>query len=194
MLRANEVILNMTTPTFLQDSKYLLTKQGFAASNTWYHGTSSALIGSIKEHGLKRSGDQVLKAAAKKTMATIGNHYTESVEPVFLTQSKELAYYWAQQAIRNRSVRIEGTELPAIITVNLPEALNNKVKPDVGAASLLLVKEGEKFMAFLAGIYLKNNFETPSIDLMKADRLEYLNKLGMAYYDADIDASLLGIV
>jgi len=194
MLRANEVILNMTTPTFLQDSKYLLTKQGFAASNTWYHGTSSALIGSIKEHGLKRSGDQVLKAAAKKTMATIGNHYTESVEPVFLTQSKELAYYWAQQAIRNRSVRIEGTELPAVIAVNLPEALNSKVKPDVGAASLLLVKEGEKFMAFLAGIYLENNFETPNIDLMKADRLEYLNKLGMAYYDADIDASLLGIV
>lgn len=194
MLQANEVILNMTTPTFLQDSKYLLTKQGFAASNTWYHGTSSALIGSIKEHGLKRSGDQVLKAAAKKTMATIGNHYTESVEPVFLTQSKELAYYWAQQAIRNRSVRIEGTELPAVITVNLPEALNSKVKPDVGAASLLLVKEGEKFMAFLAGIYLENNFETPNIDLMKADRLEYLNKLGMAYYDADIDASLLGIV
>jgi len=194
MLQANEVILNMTTPTFLQDSKYLLTKQGFAASNTWYHGTSSALIGSIKEHGLKRSGDQVLKAAAKKTMATIGNHYTESVEPVFLTQSKELAYYWAQQAIRNRSVRIEGTELPAVIVVNLPEALNSKVKPDVGAASLLLVKEGEKFMAFLAGIYLENNFETPNIDLMKADRLEYLNKLGMAYYDADIDASLLGIV
>ncbi|MDE0955674.1 MAG: hypothetical protein OSA07_04315 [Pseudomonadales bacterium] len=194
MLQANEVILNMTTPTFLQDSKYLLTKQGFAASNTWYHGTSSALIGSIKEHGLKRSGDQVLKAAAKKTMATIGNHYTESVEPVFLTQSKELAYYWAQQAIRNRSVRIEGTELPAVIAVNLPEALNSKVKPDVGAASLLLVKEGEKFMAFLAGIYLENNFETPNIDLMKADRLEYLNKLGMAYYDADIDASLLGIV
>ena len=194
MLQANEVILNMTTPTFLQDSKYLLTKQGFAASNTWYHGTSSALIGSIKEHGLKRSGDQVLKAAAKKTMATIGNHYTESVEPVFLTQSKELAYYWAQQAIRNRSVRIEGTELPAVIAVNLPDALNSKVKPDVGAASLLLVKEGEEFMAFLAGIYLENNFETLNIDLIKADRLEYLNKLGMAYYDADIDASLLGIV
>jgi hypothetical protein len=184
----------MTTPTFLQDSKYLLTKQGFAASNTWYHGTSSALIDSIKEHGLKRSGDQALKAAAKKTMATIGNYYTESVEPVFLTQSKELAYYWAQQAIRNRSVRIEGTELPAVIKVSLPEALNNKVKPDVGAASLLLVKEGEQFMAFLAGIYVQNDFETPNISLMKADRLEYLNKLGMAYYDADIDASLLGIL
>ncbi len=194
MLQANEVILNMTTPTFLQDSKYLLTKQGFAASNTWYHGTSSALIGSIKEHGLKRSGDQVLKAAAKKTMATIGNHYTESVEPVFLTQSKELAYYWAQQAIRNRSVRIEGTELPVVISVIFPETLNSQVKPDVGAASLLLVEEGEQFMAFLAGIYLDNGFEVPTIDLINADRLEYLNKLGMAYFDADIDASLLGFL
>lgn len=182
----------MTTPTFLQDAKYLLTKQGFAASSTWYHGTSSALIDSIKEHGLKRSGDQALKAAAKKAMATIGNNYTESVEPVFLTQSKELAYYWAEQTVRNRSVRIEGNELPAVITVNLPEALNSKVKPDVGAASLLLVKEGEQFMAFLAGIYLANDFEAPDINLMNADRLEYLNKLGMAYYDADIDASLLG--
>ncbi|MBT3438142.1 MAG: hypothetical protein HOH02_10000 [Oceanospirillaceae bacterium] len=182
----------MTTPTFLQDAKELLTKQGFATSHTWYHGTSSALIDSIKAHGLKRSGDQALKAAAKQTMATIGNNYTESVEPVFLTQSKELAYYWAQQTVRNRSVRIEGNELPAVITVNLPEALNNKVKPDVGAASLLLVKEGEQFMAFLAGIYLANDFQAPDINLMHADRLEYLNKLGMAYYDADLDVSLLG--
>ena len=70
--------------------------------------------------------------------------------------------------------------------------LNSKVKPDVGAASLLLVKEGEQFMAFLTGVYLANDFEIPEINLMHADRLEYLNKLGMAYYDADIDASLIG--
>ncbi|MDC9719243.1 MAG: hypothetical protein PSN46_00775 [Gammaproteobacteria bacterium] len=182
----------MTTPALLQDAKHLLTKQGFATSNTWYHGTSSALIDSIKEHGLKRSGDQALKTAAKKTMATIGNDYTESVEPVFLTQSKELAYYWAKQTVRNRSVRLEGNELPIVITVNLPEDLNCKVKPDVGAASLLLVKEGEQFMAFLGGVYLANGFQVPDINLMNADRLEYLNKLGMAYYDADIDALLLG--
>jgi len=50
------------------------------------------------------------------------------------------------------------------------------------------------FTVVVFNVYLKNNFETPNIDLMKADRLEYLNKLGMAYYDADIDASLLGIV
>lgn len=179
------------TPTFLQDAKDLLTKQGFATSDIWYHGTSSALVDSIKEQGLKRSGDKALKDAAKKTMATIGNNYTESIEPVFLTQSKELAFYWAEQTVRERSVRVEGDEQPVVFTVKLPEALNAQVKPDVGAASLLLVKEGENFMAYLAGIYQENGFGAPEIDLMKADRLEYLSKLGMAYINADVDVSCL---
>jgi hypothetical protein len=183
-----------TTPTFLQDAKDLLTQQGFTISETWYHGTSSALVNSIKENGLKRSGDRDLKAAAKKTMATIGNNYTESVEPVFLTQSKELAFYWAEQTVRDRSVRIEGEEQPVVLAVKLSEELNSKVKPDVGAASLLLVKEGEHFMAYLAGIYQANGLDAPEIDLMNADRLEYLNKLGMAYFDADIDAACLNLV
>ena len=182
------------TPAFLQDAKDLLTDQGFTTSSTWYHGTSSALVDSIKEQGLKRSGDKALKAAAKKTMATIGNSYTESIEPVFLTQSKELAFYWAGQTVRDRSVRVEGDEHPVVFTVELPEALNANVKPDVGAASLLLVKEGEHFMAFLAGIYQSNGFDAPEIDLMKADRMEYLDKLGMAYYNADIDAENLSLI
>ncbi|BBB26304.1 conserved hypothetical protein [Amphritea japonica ATCC BAA-1530] len=182
------------TPASLQDAKDLLTEQGLATSDTWYHGTSSALIDSIKAQGLKRSGDKALKAAAKKTMATIGNSYTESIEPVFLTQSKELAFYWAEQTVRDRSVRIEGEEQPVVFEIKLPEEQNIKVKPDVGAASLLLVKEGENFMAFLAGIYQSNGFGAPEIDLMKADRLEYLNKLGMAYVNVDIDASYLTLI
>ncbi len=182
------------TPIFLKDAQELLTEQGFTTSDTWYHGTSSALVDSINAQGLNRSGDKALKAAAKQTMATIGNNYTESVEPVFLTQSKELAFYWAEQTVRNRSVRIDGTEQPVVLSVKLPEDMNSRVKPDVGAASLLLVKEGENFMAYLAGIYQDNGFGAPEIDLMKADRLEYLNKLGMAYYDADIDASYLETV
>ena len=71
------------TPAFLKDAKDLLTEQGFSTSDTWYHGTSSALVDSITEQGLKRSGDKALKDAAKKTMTTIGNSYTESIEPVF---------------------------------------------------------------------------------------------------------------
>ncbi len=184
----------MTTPAFLKDAKDLLSEQGFATSNVWYHGTSSALVDSIKEQGLKRSGDKALKQAAKQTMATIGNNYTESIEPVFLTQSKELAYYWAQQTVRDRSVRIEGNEEPVVFAVTLPEDLNSKVKTDVGAASLLMVQEGENYMAYLASIYQENGIEAPAIDLMKADRMDYLNRLGMAYYDADIDASCLELV
>lgn len=182
------------TPAFLKDAKDLLTEQGFTTSDTWYHGTSSALVESIKKQGLKRSGDKELKEAAKKTMATIGNNYTESIEPVFLTQSKELAYYWAEQTVRDRSVRLEGDEQPVVFTVKLPKELNNQVKPDVGAASLLLVKEGENFMAYLAGVYQANGFDAPDIDLMKADRMEYLTKLGMAYFNADVGASCLDIM
>ncbi len=184
----------MTTPAFLKDAKDLLTKQGFALSNTWYHGTSSALVESIKAQGLKRSGDKALNAAAKATMATIGNTYTETIEPIFLTQSKELAFYWAEQTVRNRSVRIAGDEQPVVIQVVLPEELNDKVKTDVGAASLLMVKEGENYLAYIAGIYEENGLEVPEIDLMKADRMDYLYKLGMAYYDADIDTACLTVV
>lgn len=182
------------TPAFLQDAKDLLTEQGFTSNDTWYHGTSSALVDSIKAQGLKRSGDRELKEAAKKTMATIGNAYTEQTEPVFLTQSRELAFYWAKQTVRDRSVRVEGDEHPVVFAVKLPEELNGQVKPDVGAASLLLVKEGENFMAYLAGIYQVNGFGVPSIDLMNADRMEYLSKLGMAYFDADIDSSCLNLI
>jgi hypothetical protein len=182
------------TPAFLKDAKDLLSEQGFATGDTWYHGTSSALVESIKQQGLLRSGDRELKAAAKKTMATIGNVYEESVEPVFLTQSKELAFYWAEQTVRERLIRLEGDDRPAVLAVTLPEALNAKVKPDVGAASILLLKEGEDFMAYLAGIYQEHSFGIPEIDLMKADRLEYLYTLGMAYFNADIDAACIDVV
>ncbi len=181
-------------PTYLQDAKELLTDNGFATGDIWYHGTSSALLNSIKINGLKRSGDTAMKQAAKQTMATIGNSYTESIEPIFLTQSKELAHYWAKQTVRDRSVRIEGDQSPVVLAINLPADQLGKVKPDVGAASLLMVEGGEKFIAHIAGIYEANGLNAPDIDLMKADRQEYLNKLGMAYFDYDIDAQYVSEV
>lgn len=180
-------------PTYLQDAKDLLTADGFAINNVWYHGTSSALVDSILEYGLKRSGDQAIKQAAKKTMATIGNNYTESIEPIFLTQSRELAYYWAEQAVRTRQVRFEGDEAPAVLAIELPDTLSGGVKPDVGAASLLMI-EGEAFFAYLGGIYQACGLGEPNIDLMQADRMEYLTKLGMAYYNKDIDAQYVSLV
>ncbi len=180
-----------STPKHLQDAKTLLSENGFATGDTWYHGTSSALLASIQSQGLKRSGDKALNEAAQKTMATIGNNYTESVEPVFLTQSKELAYYWAQQTVRERSVRFEGDERPTVLAVNLPEKQREKIKPDVGAMSLLMMSIGEQFMAHMAKIYQENNIVGPDIELRTADRMDYLNKLGMAYIDEDISSTCI---
>ena len=181
-------------PYYLQDATDLLTKDGFATGDVWYHGTSSSLVSSIKSYGLKRSGDKAMKQAAKSTMATIGNNYTESVEPVFLTQSKQLAYYWAQQTVKERSVRFEGEESAVVFAVKLPAEQNAKVLPDVGAASLLILKEGESYMAYVAKIYQDCSACMLDIDLMKAHRLEYLHKLGMAYINQDIDAEFVLLV
>lgn len=178
----------MSTPDFLKDAKDLLSEQGFATGDTWYHGTSSELLTSIQEKGLQRSGDQALQAATKKTMATLQHDYQESVEPIFLSQSKELAYYWAEKKARERTVRLGSHDQPIVLAVTLPEELKAKVRPDVGAASLLLLQEGEHYLAHLAKIYQENNAGVPAIDLMKADRMEYLSTLGMAYFDGDIDA------
>lgn len=176
-----------STPEFLKDAKALLTEKGFAVGDTWYHGTSSLLVNEIQQRGLRRSGDLKLTAAAKKTMATIEQDFQETVDPVFLTQSKELAYYWAERKCHERKVRLGGDDEPVVFAVTLPDDLRDKVKPDVGAASLLLVKEGEQFMVHLAKIYQACGLGVPDIDLMKADRMEFLTTLGMAYYDADID-------
>tara|TARA_R110001592_G_scaffold6853_1_gene37806 strand:- start:20664 stop:21227 length:564 start_codon:yes stop_codon:yes gene_type:complete len=181
-------------PVYLQDAKDLLSDDGFAVSGTWYHGTSSALWESIQKHGLKRSGDKDLKQATKKTMATIGNHYTETIEPVFLCPSKELAYYWAQQRVSERNSRFEGAEEPIVIEVRLPSNSLSKVKPDVGAMSLLLLEGGERYLAFLAKIAQNLGLTSPNIDLQKADRMEYLEKLGMAYIDENISASDLSLL
>ncbi|MBE0505385.1 MAG: hypothetical protein IBX50_01535 [Marinospirillum sp.] len=181
-------------PAFLKDSKDLLTEQGFATSNVWYHGTSSALVDSIQTQGLKRSGDQALRESAIKTMATLGDSFTETNEPVFLSQSKALAWYWANQTVRNRSGRIQGDEAPVVLEVKLPEALNQKVKPDVGAASLLLLETGENYLAYLACLYQQNGINLPEIDLMKANRMDYLNLLGMAYLDNDITPDCVELV
>ncbi|MFA0086396.1 hypothetical protein [Vibrio sp. 10N.261.51.F12] len=182
------------TPLYLQDAKQLLSTDGFATNDTWYHGTSSALLVSIQGQGLKRSGDKALNEAAKNTMATIGNDYTESVEPVFLTQSKELAYYWAKQTVRERLARFDGNEHPIVLEVNLSKKQQASVRPDVGAMSLLLMDAGEQFLAHVAAIYERNGIAGPDIDLRNADRLAFLHKLGMAYLDQDISLACVSLV
>ena len=42
------------TPIAFQDAKELLSNDGFAVGDVWYHGTSSALVAAIKKNGLRR--------------------------------------------------------------------------------------------------------------------------------------------
>ena len=183
-------------PEIYNDIGSVLSKDGFVIANDglWYHGTSSALVDSILDNGLKRSGDKAFNQAAKSTMATIGNNYTEQREPIFLTQSKALAYFWAEQCVKRRSVRFEGDEKPVVMSVELDEERAAKVRPDVGAAGLLMIKEGEAFMVYLAKLYEQAGLEALDIDLMNAGREEYLSKLGMAYLDQDLAAEIASVV
>ena len=181
------------TPAYLQDAKSLLSADGFATSNVWYHGTSSALLTSIKEKGLNRSGDRDSNKKVVDTMKTIGGSYQESVQPVFLTQSKELAYIWASKTVKKRSVRFEGDEMPVVFQITLDEATNKKVKTDVGAASMIMIGHDD-YMDQLAQVYKANGFDAPVIDPMTADRMDYVNKLGLAYIDTNIASDCLQLV
>ena len=181
-------------PTYLQDASALLSKAGFASGETWYHGTSSALLDSIMEQGLKGSGDQALQQATLNTMATIGDKtFKQTKEPVFLTQSRELAFYWAERCVRERSVRFEGDEQPVVLALELPETLRHRVKPDVGAAALLMVNNDGIF-EHLETLYSRFGLVFPELDPVRVDRMEYLTKLGMAYIDQDIDSDYLRVI
>ncbi len=178
-------------PAYLQDASTLLSENGFASGETWYHGTSSALLDSIKQHGLKGSGDQALQQAQQQTMATIGDKgFKQTKEPVFVTQSRELAFYWAQRCVRDRSVRFEGDEKPVVLALDLPEALRQKINPDVGAAAL----NNDAVFTHLETLYARSDLAFPKLDPAQMDRMEYLTKLGMAYIDQDIDPDYLRVL
>ena len=182
--------LNMTDiPAQFQDIKEALGESGFSAGDVWYHGTSSALVKSILERGLIRSGDQAMNQAAKSTMATIGDKtYTETREPVYLAPSKALAYYWAEKTVARRSVRFEGDEMPVVLEIRLSEALADKVRPDVGAAGMLIVQGGDGYIDFLKEQYELAGQTMPDFDLSSVQREDYLSVLGMVYLDKDIPA------
>ncbi|MCG8382582.1 MAG: hypothetical protein MJA28_10280 [Gammaproteobacteria bacterium] len=175
-----------TIPSLYQDMDNMLTKQGFMTSHTWYHGTTSTLGEAILSNGLKQSGDKTMRQVNERTMATIGADYTAPREPIFLTPSKSLAYYWAERKKYIRRVRLGLEEKPVVIQLNLSDELSQKVKPDVGATSFLLMEEGEQYMSFLSTLYEVKGLGQPTANPAELDRLDYLTKLGFAYIDADI--------
>lgn len=187
---------NIDTPDQFKDSQSLLSSTGFKTSNVWYHGTTSGLTKKILEQGLKRSGDAAINQATKKAMATIGNSYTERKEPIYLTQSKQLAYYWADQKVRARKVHTGNDETPEIIQVTLDEKTNSNVKTDVGAIVMLM--DLNPYMGYLEELYQAEgiDFDLDAIqaNAMTLNREDYMNKFGLAYYDKNIDAKFLSLI
>jgi len=181
------------TPAYLKDSAQILTQAGFATSQTWYHGTASGLLASILRQGLKQSGDSESNLKAKNTMTTIGGSYKENKDPVFLTQSKELAYYWASQACQSRNKYFANNEEPVVLAINLPPELHESINPDVGAAAILLGGQND-YLDALNKIYQDNSLQAPQIDPGNADRMDYLKLLGMAYSKQNIAAEYLEVV
>lgn len=187
---------NIDTPAHLKDSDSLLSDSGFKTSNIWYHGTTSVLSEKILEKGLKRSGDHEINQVTKKAMATIGNSYTERKEPIYLTQSKELAYYWAAQKVRTRKVHTGNDEEPVVIQITLDEVTNSKVKTDVGAIVMLM--DLDPYMGYLEELYqakgIEFDLDAIQANAMELDRNDYLNKFGLAYCDKTLEPKLLELV
>ena len=181
------------TPKYLQDAAQLLTATGFATSQTWYHGTASGLLDSILKQGLKQSGDSESIQKTKGAMTAIGDSYKESKEPVFLTQSKELAYYWATETSKSRNKLFANDETPVVLAITLPNGIHDKVKPDVGAAALLMAGDC-KYFDVINKVYQDQQLTAPQIDPLKADRMEYLNLLGMAYSNQSIAAEFIEVL
>ncbi len=182
---------NMTkfeAPSYLQDASERLSADGFIIGECWYHGTTSGLASVILEQGLKGSGDAELNKMTKNAMATIGNSYTERKEPVYLTQSKELAYYWACQKVEARKTHFGVDENAVVLAVSLPEELNENVKTDVGGATMLLDDENT-YIQYLREIYSRNKLSLSDLDPSTVGRMEYLNRLGLAYFIKDIPSN-----
>lgn len=181
------------TPDYLKDADTLITKDGFPASNVWYHGTSSSLVKSIKNKGLHGGGDNAWIKRTQGTLKTIGNRTFETKDPVFLTQSKELAYFWAQQRTHSRNIYFQKDEVPAVLEITLNDSDNSKVNPDVGGAALVM-EPNNAYITHLKSIFEKNGLDLDDFDPTKADRMTYLHRLGLAYTNDYIPGKFIQLV
>jgi hypothetical protein len=177
----------------LKDAAYLMSDDGLAASNVWYHGTTSSLVKSIKNKGLHGGGDAAWIKRTQGTLQTIGNRTFESQDPVFLTQSKELAYFWAQQRAHSRNLYFQKDENPVVIKITLNESDNAKVNPDAGGAALVM-EPNNAYVTYVKTIFAANGRDLDDFDPTKADRMIYLNRLGLAYTNDFISGKFIEVV
>lgn len=182
-----------STPSQFQDTQQLLSEDGFRVSNIWYHGTASGLLESIQQQGLKGAGDAELMSRQQHLLKTIGHSSIGSDDPVFLTQSKELAYFWAQQKTHSRNLAFQQNEAPVVIAVTLADEEQSSVRPDAGGAALVL-EPGNAYMTFLKALYEAHGHTLEDANPLAMPRDYFLNKLGLAYRQAPIAADALTVL
>jgi hypothetical protein len=184
---------HVIAPDYLKDAASLMSDDGLAASNVWYHGTASSLVKGIKNKGLHGGGDAAWIKRTQGTLQTIGNRTFESQDPVFLTQSKELAYFWAQQRAHSRNLYFQKDENPVVIKITLNEVDNAKVNPDAGGAALVM-EPNNAYVTYVKTIFAANGRDLDDFDPTKADRMIYLNRLGLAYTNDFISGKFIEVV
>lgn len=162
-------------PDSINDLDQLMSDKGIDSGETWYHGTASGLLPSIEKQGLIGGGDQELTNRTQQTLGTIGGRQFETQEPIFLTQSKALAYYWAIKKTHVRNLYFQKQETPTVLAVT-----SNAIKPDVGGAALLMEPNNE-FITLLKEAYQQRGVELGELDPRKIAREEYISRLAMAY-------------
>ena len=182
-----------TTPSYLQDAQQLLSATGFATSGTWYHGTASGLVDSIQAQGLVGTGDLEGLQKHMDTLGTIGHEVSTHRDPLFVTQSKELAYFWANVKTHNRNLYFQKDEQPVVFELNLPEELQAKVITDAGGAALIL-EPGNLYLLWLEELYKSLGFELVKPDPFKCDRMDYQNILGLSYIADAVPAEYLKLL
>ncbi len=175
----------MNVPEQYKDSVDSLKNGGFEIGSTWYHGTTSGLLPNIQSKGLVGSGDVDFNAATAKAMKTIGAEFTESKDPIFLTPSKEMAYFWAQEKTNVRNQRFGGDEKPVVLEVSLPETLQASVHPDVGAAAMFMTGE-HQYLTQLDAYYVARGVTLKDSSGSGWNRESYLTQFGLAYLDHTI--------
>jgi hypothetical protein len=184
---------HVIAPDYLKDAASLMSDDGLTVSNVWYHGTASSLVKGIKNKGLHGGGDAAWIKRTQGTLQTIGNRTFESQDPVFLTQSKELAYFWAQQRAHSRNLYFQKDENPVVIKITLNEADNAKVNPDAGGAALVM-EPNNAYVTYVKTIFAANGRDLDDFDPTKADRMIYLNRLGLAYTKDFISGKFIEVV
>jgi hypothetical protein len=184
---------NVIAPSYLKDAASLITGDGFPVSNVWYHGTTSSLVKAIKNKGLHGGGDAAWIKRTQGTLQTIGNRTFESKDPVFLTQSKELAYFWAQQRTHSRNLYFQKDETPVVLKVTLSDEDNAKVNPDAGGAALIM-EPNNAYVTYLKAIFEENGQDLDDFDPTKADRMIYRDRLGLAYTNDYIPGKFIEVI